>query len=157
VNGRPRNREPALEVMEATAFPEGIVSDGVPRQQAFLLNGFASSPGHGSATVITYDRPARWRRALQALGKWWGIALLSVFIPVAHFVLVPAFFLFGLFQFSQRLGAVEVPREARGTCPDCGAEQPLELAARWQVPQLVTCRQCHRGLRLTSPVVDQPA
>lgn len=143
--------------MEATAFPEGIVSDGVPRQQAFLLNGFTQPPGHGSATVITYDRPARWRRALKALGKWWGIALLSVLIPVAHFVLVPSFFLFGLFQFSQRLSAVEVPADARGKCPDCGTEQALELASQWHVPQLVTCRECHRGLRLTLPMPDQAA
>jgi hypothetical protein len=143
--------------METTAFPEGIVSDGVPRQQEFLLNGFAPTPGYGSTTVITYDRPARWQRALKALGKWWGIALLSVFIPVAHFVLVPSFFLFGLFQFSQRLGAVEVPSDAHGKCPDCGAEQPLELATQWRVPQLVTCRQCHRGLRLTLPMTDPTA
>lgn len=133
------------------------MSDGVPRQQDFLLNGFTQPPGRGSATVLTYDRPARWRRALKALGKWWGIALLSVFIPVAHFVLVPSFFLFGLFQFSQRLGAVEVPRDARGRCPDCGAEQALELAAQWQVPQLVTCHECHRGLRLTLPAPGQGA
>jgi hypothetical protein len=143
--------------MEATAFPEGNVPDGVPRRQEFLLNGFTQPPGHGSATVITYDRPARWHRALKALGKWWGIALLSVFIPVAHFVLVPSFFLFGLYQFSQRLGAVEVPADAHGKCPDCGAEQPLELATEWRVPQLVTCRQCHRGLRLTLPTTDPTA
>ncbi|HEY6110791.1 MAG TPA: hypothetical protein VIV56_17950, partial [Gemmatimonadales bacterium] len=124
--------------MEGPAFPEGFVSDGVPRQQAFLLNGFTQPPGDGSATIITYERSARWRRALKALGKWWGIALLSVFIPVAHFVLVPSFVLFGLYQFSQRLGAVEVPANARGKCPDCGAEQPLELASQWRVPQLVT-------------------
>jgi hypothetical protein len=133
------------------------VSDGVPRQQAFLLNGFTQPPGHGRVTVITFDRPARWRRALKALSKWWGIALLSVFIPVAHFVLVPSFILFGLYQFSQRLGAVQVPADAHGKCPDCGAEQPLELASRWEVPQLVTCRQCHRGLRLTLPMPDQAA
>lgn len=127
------------------------MSDGVPRLQPFLLNGFAPTPGQGSVTVIAYDRPSRWRRALRALGKWWAVALLSVLIPVAHFLLVPSFFLYGLFQFSQRLGAVEVPHDPRGTCPDCGADQPLELAARWRVPQLVTCRECHRGLRLTLP------
>ena len=131
------------------------MSDGVARQQPLLLNGFAPSPGHGTVTVVSYGRPARWRRALKVLGKWWGIAILSVFIPVAHFVLVPSFFLFGLFQFSQRLGADEVPHDARGICPDCGADQRLELAARWRVPQLVTCRDCHRGLRLTLPTGGQ--
>lgn len=126
-------------------------SEGVPREQPFLLNGFSPSPGHGSVTVITYDRPARWRRALRALGKWWGIALLSILIPVAHFVLVPSFLLFGLYQFLDRLGAALVPFDARGTCPDCGTDQAFELAARWRIPQLVSCHECHRGLRLTVP------
>jgi hypothetical protein len=133
------------------------MTDGVPRVQPFLLNGFAPTPGQGSVTIVSYDRRSRWRRALRVLGKWWGIALLTVFIPIAHFLLVPSFFFFGLFQFSQRLGAAEVPRDARGRCPDCGAEQPLELAARWQVPQLVTCRECHRGLRLTLPPQSEAA
>jgi hypothetical protein len=133
------------------------MSDGVPREQLFLLNGFAPVPGHGSTTVITYDRPARWRRALRALAVWWGAALLSVPIFVAHWFLVPGFLLFGLYQFSQRLGAVEVASDARGRCPDCGAEQPLELAARWRVPQLVTCQSCNRGLRLTLPAAEPGA
>jgi hypothetical protein len=131
--------------------------DGVPRQQSLLLNGFAPAPGRGSVTIVSFDRRARWRRALRALGKWWGIALLSVLIPIAHFILVPSFFLFGLFQFFQRYGAVEVPRDARGTCPDCGVEQPLELAGQWRVPQLVSCRECHRGLRVTLPPANPTA
>src|SRR5207253_766940 len=84
------------------------------------------------------------------LGKWWAVALFSVFIPVAHFVLVPSFLAYGAWQFFQRLGTVELATEARGTCPDCGAEQALELAPRWRAPQPVTCRQCHRARRAGS-------
>src|SRR2546430_3771813 len=81
----------------------------------------------------------------------WGIGLLTVLIPVAHFVLVPSFLAYGLWQFFQRLGTAELATDARGRCPDCGAEQALELAPRWRAPQPVTCRQCHRGLRLSLP------
>jgi len=91
------------------------------------------------------------RRALAGLGKWWGIAVLSVLIPVAHFVLVPSFLAYGAWQFFQRLGTVELVIDARGTCPDCGAGQALGLAPRWRAPQPVTCRQCHRGLQLVLP------
>lgn len=120
------------------------------REQAVVLEGFSPQPGHGRVTVVEFDRAARWRRALRALGQWWGVALLCVFIPVAHFALVPGFFLFGIFQFVQRLTTPAVGRAARGTCPDCGAEQEFELASRWRVPQLVSCRACRRGLRLTA-------
>ena len=125
------------------------------RTQAIELHGFASEPGDGSVTIVSFDRAARWRRALQGVGTWWGVALLSVLIPVAHFVLVPSFFLFGVYTFAQRLVTAEQATDARGTCPDCGTEQALELAARWQVPQAITCRHCHRGLKMTVPFGQQ--
>jgi len=122
------------------------VSADPTRNQAFVLRGFSDPPGPGHCTVVSFDRRARSRRALRALGKWWGIALLSVFIPVAHFLLVPSFFLFGIFMSVQNLGTSELAKDARGVCPDCGTEQSLDLAAKWRVPQQVTCRNCHRGL-----------
>ena len=96
-----------------------------------------------------FSRDERVRRALKGLGKWWGIALASVFIPVAHFILVPSFLLYGVWQFAQRLGTTSRATGAQGTCPDCRTEQALELATQWRVPQPVTCRNCHRGLRLS--------
>jgi hypothetical protein len=124
--------------------------DDHTRDQEFLLTGFRGTPTRGRLTVRMFDQPARLQRALLALGKWWGIALLSVFIPVAHFLLVPSFFLYGIWQLVQQLGTAELALPARGTCPDCGVEQPLDLGARWRVPQQVTCRSCGRGLTLSN-------
>ena len=121
------------------------------RVQAFTLSGYHGRPTTGTATIVVFGRQQRVRRALAGLGKWWGVALLSVFIPVAHFGLVPAFLAYGVWQFFQRLGTAELAAAARGTCPDCGTEQLLDLPPRWQAPQAVTCRHCSRGLRLTSP------
>lgn len=117
--------------------------------QAFTLTGFGGAPTHGTVTVQEFSRDERMRRALSGLGKWWGIALAAVFIPVAHFILVPSFLLYGIWQFAQRVGTTSRAIDAHGVCPDCGTEQTLELAARWRVPQPVTCRSCHRGLQLS--------
>jgi hypothetical protein len=121
------------------------------RLQPFILTGYHGAPTRGTAVIQVFTREQRWRRALAAVGKWWGVALLSVFIPIAHFLLVPSFLMYGMWQFSQRLGTVERVSRARGICPDCGTEQLLELAPRWRAPQPVTCRHCHRGLRLALP------
>jgi hypothetical protein len=126
------------------------MSDDHTRVQAFVLTGFSGTPTRGTLTIRMFEKPERMRRALLALGKWWGVALLSVFIPVAHFLLVPSFFLYGIWELVQRLGTAEVALPARGTCPDCGTEQPLDLGARWRVPQEVTCRKCGRGLTLSA-------
>lgn len=119
--------------------------------QPFLLKGYHGVPTPGTVTIRRFNRDERVRRALAGLGKWWGVALVSVLIPVAHFVLVPSFLAYGVWQGVQRLGTVELAIAARGTCPDCGAEQALDLAVRWRAPQPVTCRQCHRGLQLVLP------
>src|SRR5438445_3878531 len=47
----------------------------------------------------------------------------------------------GFFDVSGSTAGAELAAGARGTCPDCGAEQQLDLAPRWRAPQPVTCRQ----------------
>ncbi len=90
------------------------VPSGTTRSERFLLNGYHGQPTAGRVTIQVFDR---------ALRKWWGIAFVSVFIPVAHFILVPSFLAYGGWQFFKRLGTAELATDARGTCPDCGAEQ----------------------------------
>src|SRR5438874_13795365 len=55
--------------------------------------------------VVSYERAQRVQRALRGLATWWGAALVSVLIPIAHFVLVPSFFLYGVYTFARRLTA----------------------------------------------------
>jgi hypothetical protein len=100
--------------------------------------------------VVSYERGQRVRRSLRGLGTWWGAALVSVLIPIAHFVLVPSFFLYGVYTFAQRLTADQVALAGRGTCPDCGREQALEVTGRWSVPRTTSCRYCQRSLLLTA-------
>src|SRR5947207_6544119 len=138
---------------EREAAPRGTmpVSSPATRLQPFLLSGYHGEPTRGSVTIQAFDREQRFRRAVAGLGKWWGIGLLTVLIPVAHFVLVPSFLAYGLWQFFQRLGTDELVGDAASTCPYCVSGLALELAPRWRAPQPVTCRQCHRGLRLSLP------
>lgn len=132
-------------------------SPPIARVQPIILSGYHGAPTPGTVTILQFTREQRLSRGLAALGKWWGLALVALFIPVAHFVLVPSFLLYGAAQCVQRLGTAELATQARGVCPDCGAAQDLELAARWRAPQPVTCTQCHRGLRLALPPMPTDA
>lgn len=76
--------------------------------------------------------------------------MLCVFIPVAHFFLVPGFLIAGLVVFFRRRGAALVIQSARGKCPDCGAQQDFDAPTRWEPELTVDCKQCHRRLRLTA-------
>lgn len=116
----------------------------------FRLLGYSDDQGKAEVHIREFDRPARLRRAVAGLATWWAVALGCVFIPVAHFVLVPGFAGFGLFVFFQRLRTDVIVVAAHGTCPDCGEEQDLDLSGRWEEGQSVSCRSCHRSLRLSA-------
>ena len=120
------------------------------RQQPFTLSGYSGKTTRGTVTVTTFDKAARTKRALKALGTFWACAVGAVFIPVAHFLLVPGFFFLAIYQFFQRLGTTELGHGATGVCPDCGAAQDLELPARWKIPQQIACSHCHRLLELVA-------
>ena len=118
------------------------------------LKGYADAPSTASVEVLRLDGADRVRRSLKHLGICWGAAIVSVFIPVAHLFLVPGLFVAGIVLLVRDLRIGQLVRRARGTCPDCGTEQTLDLSGRWRGGAEIACRNCHRMLRLTSPLVS---
>jgi hypothetical protein len=91
----------------------------------------------------------RVARALKGFGAWFLAAVVSVFIPVAHFVLVPACLVGAVSVLVLRLRARSLVVRAHGVCPDCGVEQDLDVLGPWRgQPRAVSCHACHRGLEL---------
>jgi hypothetical protein len=116
--------------------------------RTYVVTGYSGKRTTATVTVESFDRPQRVGRALKGIVTWWAAAAGSVFIPVAHFLLVPSLALFGVYTFFERLGASEVVTAANGMCPDCGREQRLDVSGRWRVPRDVACRYCQRSLTL---------
>ena len=112
------------------------------------LSGYHGQPSSAGLLVARFDAGQRMRRAVKGLAGFWGAMVVSVFLPVAHFVLVPSFFFVGIYQFFKRLRVSELVRGAHGVCPDCGAEQDFETGARLALPMSVRCAKCRRGLTL---------
>jgi len=116
--------------------------------QVYPLTGYSPTPTTATVTTRSFDKPERMKRALKGLGTFWGVALAAVFVPVAHFALVPGFGLFGVYTFFERLNAPAIVVKAEGVCPDCGQAQTLDIHGRWRVPRTVACRHCQRSLRI---------
>lgn len=131
----------------AMVGPASQLGAGVDERD-YPLSGYGGRSSRARVRVITYSRAGRVRRATAALAGWWAVALGAVFIPVAHFVLVPGFLAYGLYCFVTRVRAEQVAVDGKGTCPDCGCEQTLDVAGRWRVPRFISCRQCQRSLRI---------
>ncbi len=116
------------------------------RIEKFVLTGYGDSTTAGEATVVHFDGGERMARAGKGLAMAWGAALASVFIPVAHFLLVPGFFLAGLVVFVKRMRRKVVVDTVRGACPDCNHDQSFDTANDWCLPMHLTCANCSRLL-----------
>ena len=121
------------------------------RTEKFILTGYGGSTTAGEATVMHFDGAERIARAGKELAIAWGAALVGVFIPVAHFLLVPGFFLAGLIVFAKTVRRRVVVDTICGRCPDCRHEQNFDTSTAWHLPMHLTCANCQRLLTATSP------
>jgi hypothetical protein len=70
-------------------------------------------PGH------IYSPKDKAQRALKGLFGFWGLAAVSILLPVAHFVLVPVFFILAPIVAYIRYQADVVLEAVEMTCPEC--------------------------------------
>lgn len=111
--------------------------------------GYPSCP----ATAVVIEQPPgrRFGRVLAGLGMFWGLGLVSVFIPVAHFVLVPTFVVAGIVMAIKRAREDRRLILLRGACPRCGAAQEFRPGGRFAEGRSFDCPKCHGNLALGVP------
>jgi hypothetical protein len=99
--------------------------------------------------VARHGPGARLRRGLLALGACWGLAALTVLVPIAHFVLVPGFFLLGIFLLARRLREGATVLSVTGDCPKCGEPRSFVAGGRLEREMKVQCPVCRNELELS--------
>jgi hypothetical protein len=80
-------------------------------------NDFKTLPVTGTVKVSTPNE--RLISALKKLGIFWGLGGICVFIPLAHFILVPTFVIAGMVAFFKDLQHTHSVQEPRFVCPSC--------------------------------------
>ncbi|HKK08299.1 MAG TPA: hypothetical protein VKA44_05385 [Gemmatimonadota bacterium] len=89
--------------------------------------------------VLHHPRGRRLRRAAAGLGLLWLLAAVSVFIPIAHLILVPGFFLGGIGLAVVRWKRRDRFAEFRARCPVCGEDHAFDLQEAAELPQRLRC------------------
>lgn len=99
----------------------------------------------GEVRIEHWETSARLLRAAKRWGALWALAIVSVVVPVAHFILVPGFLIAGpisaFARYRQKSGVVA----GEGPCPSCGVS--LTIGARadsW--PFVEHCPSCHSSV-----------
>jgi hypothetical protein len=110
-----------------------------------------SSSGHESKGVFTLkvlSRPERLARAWRAAGICLGLALVSIFLPLLHFLLVPGFLIAAPFAFSWMMSWESVILPSDVPCPSCGTTVHIKYnREKW--PFYEVCTHCRNELVAT--------
>lgn len=101
----------------------------------------------GKVRVKKFSERERWQRALKALGICWGAAIFSVFLPIAHFILVPGFLIAGIVLPFHFYSAKSIVSGGEGNCPKCEAPFIIQKSSdTW--PLSDTCGECYLSVKI---------
>ena len=112
---------------------------------AFLLSAFA----FWSVVIEPLGLAGRLVRSLGILVACWGAAIVSIFIPVAHFFLVPGFLVLGVVLAVARGRERERILRLHGICPRCRREREFIQSGRQGGTLWVSCPGCFNRLSVT--------
>jgi len=118
------------------------------QQRPVSITAFGATPAPGTATIVEQTPGERTLRTLSGIGMFWALALGGLFIPVAHFVLVPAFLIAGIVMGIKRSREDRRLLAVSGACPRCGIEQRFRVGGRFFDGRAFGCPRCHNNLRV---------
>jgi hypothetical protein len=90
-------------------------------------------------------------RALKMLGLMWVLAVVTIFIPIAHFVLVPGFLLAGPVTAVMRFRVAEMTETVQGECPTCNQAMTVAMDPAARLPLWTYCPASNDPIRLRYP------
>ncbi len=111
----------------------------ISETRSIVIENDRGGDADGILHVRKFNVMDRVLRALVMLGLIWLLALISVLVPVAHFILVPSFLLAGPVVAFLRFRVTEVNERVTGACPTCGRQITLPLEADDRLPLWTYC------------------
>jgi len=103
----------------------------------------------GTLYFTAYNSGDRIKRATISWLGCWILAGVTVFIPIAHFFLVPAFFFAGPILGISRYKQMDSKEKVVGLCPQHKTETSIALEANDKFPKWTYCPECNASLQLT--------
>lgn len=102
----------------------------------------------GRISLEVYSSGERMMAAAKLWLGAWLLAVLAVFIPLAHFVLVPTFVIGGVVVGYRAYNKVCRADAAEFTCPACQVAVNMKLEPNQIPPVYVYCPKCEASLKV---------
>ncbi|MDH5544273.1 MAG: hypothetical protein OEZ43_01705 [Gammaproteobacteria bacterium] len=104
----------------------------------------------GQMHYTAFTSADRTKRAVLSLLACWLIAGVTLFIPIAHFFLVPAFLIAGPVLFFLRIKQDDAKEKAEGTCPNCDQAITVALENTDKLPKRTYCPSCDKAIEIVA-------
>ena len=98
--------------------------------------------------IIHYNQSDCVKRALMKLGLFWLLSLGSIPIIIAHWVLVPGFFIAGPIMAVIAYKTKFAVDHASGVCPTCDQTITVKMEPKDVLPKWTYCPDCNNSLHL---------
>lgn len=103
----------------------------------------------GEMQTTLFDQGDCIKRGLQRLGFFWLLAGITLFIPLAHFVLVPGFLIAGPVIAYLTFKTTQVRDHTTGACPACDTGIKINMDGKDELPKWTYCPSCNMPLQIT--------
>lgn len=117
-------------------------------QLAVIIKDDEGNQKDGTMYYTVFSSADRTKRAIIALVTCWVIAAISILIPIAHFFLVPGFFIAGPILAYSRLKMSESKEKVLGTCPRHNGEITIKLENTDTIPKYTYCPECDGAIQI---------
>lgn len=115
-------------------------------EQAVIVSDQSAHSLAGVLYKTHFNTRERLLRAVSVVFISWGVALITVLVPIAHFILVPFFFILGpvlgWLRFRQEILTVGV----KTCCPGCHQMAVISMEGVTKLPAHVYCPLCDKPL-----------
>lgn len=103
--------------------------------------------GPGRVSVREFSANQKMGNALKRLVLFWLAAVVCVFIPVLHFILVPLFLILGVTTFLKTIKVDGKIIKGQVDCPYCKNQMKLKPGLlAWPLKEI--CQTCGRAIRI---------
>jgi hypothetical protein len=117
-------------------------------QLAVLIKDDEGNQEEGTMYYTVFSAADRTKRAITALVGCWIVAAIAVFIPIAHFFLVPVFFIAGPVMAYSRMKMEESKEKVHGICPRHNAQITINLENTDTIPKYTYCPDCDGAIQI---------
>lgn len=104
----------------------------------------------GQMQTTWFDQRDCVKRGLLKLGLFWLLAVGSLPIIFAHWVLVPGFFLAGPWMAYRTYKITHRRDHVSGNCPACKEAIELKMETKDELPKWTYCPACNAPLQITA-------